>query len=116
MEAAYLLPLHADPGNGVTTSGVEGRQSPADSEMLGILTLFHDAMLLPNPSHIHLTSCACLLRVWAHETAGPQGASASFLAWASQQAELINDICECLQAGLQVGPLEDPNWQCTSEA
>lgn len=108
MEAAYLLPLPADPGNLDAKNEVEGRKSPADSEMTGLLRLFHDTMLLPNPSHTHLTSCACLLRMWAHETAGPQAASAAFLAWVSLQAEPISDICECLQAGLQVGLLEDP--------
>ena len=102
VEAAYLLPEDAHLGEGVVERDIEGRKLPADSEMTGCIRLFRHAMLPPQPLHTRLTSCACLLRAWAAETAGPASASKPFLAWVSQ-AGVISNIYDCLQAGLQVG-------------
>lgn len=113
VEAAYLLPEDAHLGEGFVERDIEGRKLPADSEMTGCIRLFRHAMLPPQPLHTRLTSCACLLRAWAAETAGPDSASKPFLAWVSQ-AGVISDIYDCLQAGLrlrfQFGSLYQYPW------
>ena len=111
VEAAYLLPQQADPADRNTTSQIEGsssRKLPASSELAGSLTFFCEAMLPSQPLHTRLTSCACLLRLWTDGTADPQSAAVpSSIASGS----IASDICDCLQAGLQVGLHEHRTWQ-----
>ena len=111
VEAAYLLPQHADPADRSTTSEVEGsssRQLPANSEAVGSLKLFYEAMLPSQPLYTRLTSCACLLRLWIAGTANPQSAVPS----SNTNGSIASDFCDCLEAGLQVGLHAHKPSQC----
>lgn len=93
VEAAYLLPVFADPQK--QDSKHLKRLLDTESQMAGCLRFFHAAILPQHPLHTRLTSCACLIRVWAEDTT-------------DCQADIVTSVCDCLQEGLEVtsfGPL-----------
>lgn len=115
IEAAYLLTDTPEPRDMIEEASHTGFTPDKEHvagltmkyEATGALRLFHDAMLAPYPLHTRLTSCACLLRIWATELADEkvQGDNDPrawpFQTWVSQSG-LVGSICDCLQAGLEV--------------
>ena len=126
IEAAYLLtdtPEPRDMIEEVSHTGFTPNKEHVGGltmkyEATGTLRLFHDAMLAPHPLHTRLTSCACLLKIWATELADEmvQGTNDlrawPFQTWVSQSG-LVSSICDCLQAGLEVSFLQMPDWAYT---
>ena len=113
IEAAYLLPCILETGHMFKEAALDLTFDPVIIlyEATGCLRLFHDAMLPPHPLHTRLTSCACLLRVWAVELTESRvkreddERSLPFCTWVSQSG-VVTSICACLKPGLEVSLLE----------
>ena len=103
VEAAYLLPQHIDPNSWSIQRNAEWpAKLRAKYETTGCLSFLHAATLSPHPLHTRLTSCACLLRVWAEEITDPEELSSlEFGGWFIHEGGL-RDALNYLEAGLEV--------------